>query len=50
MTLTVKNTGNRAGAEIVQLYIAKPDAKVFRPAQELKAFAKVQLAAGRARP
>lgn len=50
VTLTVKNTGNRAGAEIVQLYIAKPDAKVFRPAQELKAFAKVQLAAGRARP
>ena len=46
VTLTVKNTGNRAGAEIVQLYIAKPDAKVFRPAQELKAFAKVQLAAG----
>ena len=30
----------------MQLYIAKPDAKVFRPAQELKAFAKVQLAAG----
>ena len=46
VTLTVKNTGNRAGAEIVQLYIAKPDAKVFRPAQELKAFAKVQLPAG----
>ena len=40
------NTGSRAGAEIVQLYVAKPDAKIFRPAQELKGFAKVQLAAG----
>ena len=45
-TLTVTNTGDRAGAEIVQLYVAKPNAEVFRPAQELKAFAKVQLAAG----
>ena len=45
-TLTVTNTGHRAGAEIVQLYVAKPNAEIFRPAQELKAFAKVQLAAG----
>ena len=45
-TLTVTNTGDRAGAEIVQLYAAKPNAEIFRPAQELKAFAKVQLAAG----
>ena len=45
-TLTVTNTGDRAGAEIVQLYVAKPNAEIFRPAQELKAFAKVQLAAG----
>ena len=44
--LTVTNTGDRAGAEIVQLYVAKPNAEIFRPAQELKAFAKVQLAAG----
>ena len=44
-TLTVTNTGDRAGAEIVQLYVAKPNAEIFRPAQELKAFAKVQLAA-----
>ena len=46
VTLTVTNTGSRAGAETVQVYIAKPGAAVFRPAQELKAFAKVQLAAG----
>lgn len=45
-SLTVTNTGDRAGAEIVQLYVAKPNAEIFRPAQELKAFAKVQLAAG----
>ena len=46
LTLTVTNTGRCAGAEIVQLYVAKPDAKIFRPAQELKGFAKVWLEAG----
>ena len=46
VSLTVTNTGSRDGAEIVQVYLAKPDAKIFRPAQELKGFAKVRLAAG----
>ena len=46
VTLTVTNTGKGAGAEIVQLYVAKPGAEVFRPAQELKGFAKVQLQPG----
>ena len=46
VSLTVTNTGSAAGAEIVQLYVAKPDAKVFRPEQELKGFAKVSLAPG----
>lgn len=46
VTLTVTNTGSRAGAEIVQVYAAKPDAQIFRPAQELKAFTKVWLEAG----
>ena len=46
VTLTVTNTGKRAGAEIVQLYVAKPGTEVFRPAQELKGFAKVQLQPG----
>ena len=46
VTLTVTNTGSCAGAEVVQLYVAKPDAKVFRPAKELKGFIKVQLEAG----
>ena len=49
VTLTVTNTGSAAGAEIVQLYVAKPDAKVFRPEQELKGFAKVFLAPGESR-
>ena len=49
VTLTVTNTGSCAGAEIVQLYVAKQDAKIFRPVQELKGFAKVFLAPGESR-
>lgn len=49
VTLTVENTGTRDGDEVVQLYIAKPDGKIFRPAQELKGFARVHLAAGESR-
>ena len=49
VTLTVTNNGTREGAEIVQLYVAKPDAKIFRPAQELKGFAKVHLQPGESR-
>ena len=46
VSLTVTNTGSCAGAEVVQLYVAKPDAKIFRPVKELKGFAKVFLKAG----
>ena len=46
VTLTVTNTGSCAGAEVVQLYVAKPDATIFRPVKELKGFTKVQLEAG----
>ena len=49
VSLTVTNTGARDGAEIVQVYIAKPGAEIFHPAQELKAFARVPLAAGESR-
>lgn len=49
VSLTVTNTGARDGAEIVQVYIAKPGAEIFRPVQELKAFARVPLAAGESR-
>lgn len=46
---TVTNTGKVAGAEVAQLYVAKPDHEVFRPAQELKGFAKVALEPGESR-
>ena len=46
VTFTLTNTGSCAGAEIAQLYVAKPDATVFRPAKELKGFVKVFLKAG----
>ncbi len=46
VTFTITNTGSVAGAEIAQVYVAKPDAKVFRPEKELKGFTKVQLQPG----
>ncbi len=45
-TLTVRNTGKCAGAEVVQLYIRKVDSKLPMPVQELKGFAKVFLQPG----
>ncbi|HET9094619.1 MAG TPA: glycoside hydrolase family 3 C-terminal domain-containing protein, partial [Solirubrobacteraceae bacterium] len=39
--LTVRNTGARSGAEVVQVYVADPEAAVFRPRQELRGFTKV---------
>ena len=47
--LTVTNTGARAGAEVVQLYVAKPEHEVFRPEQELGGFVKVRLEPGESR-
>ena len=46
VTATVKNTGDRAGDEIVQLYVDPPKSKVDRPVKELKGFAKVALDPG----
>ncbi len=48
MTFTVKNTGASAGAEVAQLYVGLPDAKILRARKELKGFAKVFLEAGEA--
>ncbi len=42
----VTNTGDRAGSEVVQCYVAPPPGPVTRPDKELKAFAKLSLAAG----
>ena len=49
ITIPVTNTGNRAGSETVQLYIAAKDSKVERPVKELKAFQKVYLQPGETR-
>jgi beta-glucosidase len=45
-TVTVKNTGKRDGAEIVQLYISDLKSSLPRPIKELKEFQKVYLKAG----
>ena len=46
VSLTVTNTGSVTGTEIVQLYVAKKNSELFRPAKELKGFARVTLAPG----
>ena len=46
VSVEVANTGSVDGAEVVQLYIADPEASVDRPAKELKGFEKVFLKAG----
>jgi len=46
VTLSVKNTGAVAGAEVVQLYVKDDKASVERPEKELKAFTKVFLQPG----
>ena len=48
VSVSVKNTGKVAGAEVVQLYISDPEASVERPAKELKGFKKVFLQPGEA--
>ena len=46
VSLKVKNTGNMAGKEIVQLYVADKTNAASRPAKELKNFVKVYLEPG----
>ena len=46
VSVDVKNTGNMAGKEIVQLYVADKVSTVIRPVKELKEFAKVELQPG----
>lgn len=48
-SFTVTNTGKTDGAEVAQLYVGLPGAKVYRPEKELKGFAKVFLKAGESR-
>ncbi|MEV8032720.1 glycoside hydrolase family 3 N-terminal domain-containing protein [Streptomyces sp. NPDC086182] len=46
LRLTVRNTGERAGAEVVQLYLHDPVGKVARPVARLIGYARVPLEAG----
>ncbi|MBR5108388.1 MAG: glycoside hydrolase family 3 C-terminal domain-containing protein [Bacteroidales bacterium] len=46
VTFTLTNKGGMAADEVVQLYVARPEAQVEWPAKELKAFDRVSLAAG----
>lgn len=48
-TVTVTNTGDRSGGEVVQLYIAAPQDGIHRPVRELKGFQKVFLQPGESR-
>jgi beta-glucosidase len=43
ITVQVENTGQVAGKEVVEIYVSKPDTKIDRSVQELKAFVKTPL-------
>lgn len=46
VTFTIKNTGDVAGSEIAQVYVAKPESKIFRAPKDLKGFVKIHLDPG----
>ena len=46
VSVTIKNIGTMAGAEVVQLYVAPPQDGPYRPLRELKRFTRVELAPG----
>jgi beta-glucosidase len=47
--VTVRNTGERAGREVLQVYVRPPQSDVPRPPHELAGFSSVELAAGERR-
>jgi beta-glucosidase len=49
VSLDVTNRGDLRGAEVVQLYVHDLESSVYRPVQELKAFAKIALDPGQTR-
>jgi beta-glucosidase len=49
VTLNVRNTGKRSGAEVVQLYVHDVESSVDRPVRELKGFRRVSLKPGELR-
>ena len=48
--LTVKNIGERAGDDVVQLYVSFPESKVSRPHKALRGFRRVHLEPGESTP
>jgi beta-glucosidase len=48
LSLDVRNCGDRAGDEVVQLYVRYPDSKVARPVKDLRGFQRVTLEPGEA--
>jgi len=46
VSFSVTNTGQRAGAEVAQVYVAEPHARLPRPPKELKGFDRVELRPG----
>ncbi|WP_280312884.1 glycoside hydrolase family 3 C-terminal domain-containing protein [Nocardia abscessus] len=48
-TITVRNTGDRAGKQVVQAYLSRPDSSVDRPVRWLAGFATVNLEPGDSR-
>ncbi|MBD0419050.1 glycoside hydrolase family 3 C-terminal domain-containing protein [Streptomyces sp. TRM S81-3] len=49
LAFTVRNTGERAGTEVVQLYLHDPVASVVQPVQRLIGYTRVRLAVGEAK-
>jgi len=49
VSFDITNTGDRAGADVAQVYVADDHSKIARPAKELKGFAKVMLQPGETR-
>jgi len=49
ISVRVRNTGSRAGREVLQLYVSPPQSTLFRSQKELKAFQKVALAPSESR-
>lgn len=49
VSFDITNTGQREGAEVAELYVGEPGAKVPRPVKELKGFSRVELKPGETR-
>ena len=45
----IRNTGQRAGKEVIQVYVEPKSSRIVRPRRELRAFAKVRLSPGEMR-